>query len=112
MGQQPSTYASPVTLCPDEEEMDLVACPAMLLPHLVLSRPEPVVDGTSSYWSFKKLPASYQSICSLKLATVRKFTLWTLANATKSGLLATENLLRKFDQLLKLLLLEVWGGSW
>lgn len=49
MGQLPSTCASPATLCPGGEERDPVTCPAMLLPHLVLSRPEPKVDGTSSY---------------------------------------------------------------
>lgn len=71
------------------ERRRTVACPAMLLPRLVLSRPEPMVDGTSSYWlteptvqSFNKLPTSYQTICSLRLGPVTVFTLWTSGNAT------------------------------
>lgn len=78
-GQQPSTSASPATLCPGGKEVDSVACSATLLPYLVfiLSRPEPMVDGSSSYWltepivpSYKKLPGSYQTICSWKLGTM------------------------------------------
>lgn len=73
---------------------------------------EPAHTGLQSQLlNLEKLPASYQTICTLKHITMREFTLWTWANATERTS-SPENLWFNFYQLLEPPTLEVWRGSW